>query len=83
MALVINNNKLSATGVPDSGQGAMISSQNGRIFRGLFQRKFTFQPYSPKDCRLSSRCSLELSNGISTVFSNGLVLFDTWCGLLP
>ena len=40
------------------------------ISSGIFQRNLTFQWYFPQDCQLSGGCLLEMSYGISLVFSD-------------
>ena len=42
------------------------------MFSGIFQQSFTFKWYYQKDCHLSSGLLLELPNGLSVAFSNGL-----------
>ena len=44
------------------------------VFSGIFQRHLTCQWYFAKDCHFSSGLVLQLSNGISVVFSNGIYL---------
>ena len=44
------------------------------IVSGIVQRNFTAQWNCPKDCHLSSGCSLEVSNELTVEFSNGIPL---------
>ena len=43
-------------------------------FSGMFQHVFIVQLYVQNDCHFSSGFPLELSNGFSSAFSNGISL---------
>ena len=50
----------------------------------LYQRNFTCRWYFPKDCNFPSGLSLELSDGLSVTFSNGISpLYFLVCNSLP
>ena len=59
-------------------QGQKIAQQkstpqrSSRTFSGMFQHNFTWQWYFPTDCHLSSDLLLEMSNGLSVAFFNGI-----------